>query len=671
MKIKNTKKIKIQKKNISKIEESIDEEINNILDKILIKEDAGDEFAKGVKTLGSDIVKVGSTFLKAAQKLYGIIVSYPIDLFSAWYFGENIRAVHLKHSALQRRMTSELNSLTSSMSGMSDLESFLTIAAPHAKIASFAIEKGGKVDEFLEKASESSRKRFNTIGEEIFDAMGQKMPDWMKFATGDDPKNYVTGKISFFNNLLDIARYISGEDVMPNKIKQDVKAHKIDSVCRNYSNKIGKVLSDINKNANRKSAFESLLAGRLSKNLSNNSTRVFELMVKNASNLIQFYDVLKNSNNTEHVFYLQTEIKNIVEDDDLQDSDPLKELFLWRKDSANESVLKLIIKNKKLLKEESSSEDEEINPKDDKDMSSQEIDEDIEALLKYLTKASIFTFQSIIFIDAHVILEMNKINANINILFIELVKNILSYLSEAIDDNQQLINLDNFSVSYMLKNSKYLSSVNNDMSSFKKTIEKIQYDKLDEIVPNLNLKKEFNDINTEINANKSSVNKKINDVLNQIKTSTEEFLNKKIKDGTKLSKEQEIILKNNEIALSMIKVIKKFEAKNLISEIASVVKMFNDLNIDTEIVEKYNNNKETYSNIAIDEYSFLKDCINDSYITKFSNSLNHLSAVVNNAGTMSFESEISAIEKKITENLEPIKQVIASQTQAPANSQED
>jgi hypothetical protein len=121
----------------------------------------------------------------------------------------------------------------------------------------------------------------------------------------------------------------------------------------------------------------------------------------------------------------------------------------------------------------------------------------------------------------------------------------------------------------------------------------------------------------------------------------------------------------------MIKVIKKFEAKNLISEIASVVKMFNDLNIDTEIVEKYNNNKETYSNIAIDEYSFLKDCINDSYITKFSNSLNHLSAVVNNAGTMSFESEISAIEKKITENLEPIKQVIASQTQAPANSQED
>ena len=671
MKIKNTKKIKIQKKNISKIEESIDEEINNILDKILIKEDAGDEFAKGVKTLGSDIVKVGSTFLKAAQKLYGIIVSYPIDLFSAWYFGENIRAVHLKHSALQRRMTSELNSLTSSMSGMSDLESFLTIAAPHAKIASFAIEKGGKVDEFLEKASESSRKRFNTIGEEIFDAMGQKMPDWMKFATGDDPKNYVTGKISFFNNLLDIARYISGEDVMPNKIKQDVKAHKIDSVCRNYSNKIGKVLSDINKNTNRKSAFESLLAGRLSKNLSNNSTRVFELMVKNASNLIQFYDVLKNSNNTEHVFYLQTEIKNIVEDDDLQDSDPLKELFLWRKDSANESVLKLIIKNKKLLKEESSSEDEEINPKDDKDMSSQEIDEDIEALLKYLTKASIFTFQSIIFIDAHVILEMNKINANINILFIELVKNILSYLSEAIDDNQQLINLDNFSVSYMLKNSKYLSSVNNDMSSFKKTIEKIQYDKLDEIVPNLNLKKEFNDINTEINANKSSVNKKINDVLNQIKTSTEEFLNKKIKDGTKLSKEQEIILKNNEIALSMIKVIKKFEAKNLISEIASVVKMFNDLNIDTEIVEKYNNNKETYSNIAIDEYSFLKDCINDSYITKFSNSLNHLSAVVNNAGTMSFESEISAIEKKITENLEPIKQVIASQTQAPANSQED
>ena len=677
MKIKNTKKIKIQKKNISKIDESIDEEINNILDKILIKEDAGDEFAKGVKTLGSDIVKVGKTALKAAQKLYGIIVSYPMDLFSAWYFGENIRAVHLKHAALQRRMTSELNSLTSSMSGMSDLESFLTIAAPHAKIASFVVEKGGKVDEFLEKASESSRKKFNTVGEEIFDAMGQKMPDWMKFATGDDPKNYVTGKISFFNNLLDIERYISGEDVIPNKIKQDVKAHKIDSVCRNYSNKIGKVLSDINKDSNRKSAFESLLAGRLSKNLSNNSTKVFELMVKNASNLIQLYDVLKNSNNTEHVFYLLSEIRNIVEDNDLQDSDPLKDLFLWRKDQTNESVLKLIIKNKVLLKEDSSSKDEEVKSKDDKDMTSREVneDEDIEELLRYLTKTSIFTFQAIIFIDSYVILKMNKINININILFIELVKNILNYIFESINNNQQLIDLNNFNVNYMLKDSKYLSSVNNDISNFKETIEKIQYDKLGEIVPNLDLKKEFNNINDELNKNKTKINTKINNVLNQIKKITEEFLSKELQADVTLSKEQQTILKNNSIAQSIIETIKKFEAKDLISETASVVKMFNDLNIDTEIVNKYESDKEFYSGIATDNLSFLKNCINDSYITEFTNSLNHLRAVVNNSGDMSFESKISIIEKKIAENLSPINQAIGSKKQTaqqtPERSEED
>ena len=313
----------------------------------IIKEEDTSGIASSVKqdlsALAGDVGNVFKTAVIAAKKMWNVTISYSIDLFAAWYKGESIRAVHVKHAEKQRQLSSEIKNCVNSMSGMNDLNSFISFAAPHMKAVDVIVNNAGKADEFLEKKSTEYRKRYNVVLEEVCTMADVNVPKSLILDTGERKDNDDYNIREFCNGLIDIFKYFDGTLIAQPLTFKRVGRRSMESFASSIFSSAVSAAKKIKEDNKRFSILKKLIQKGLTDDDGKNhqlqkksQIALEQLFISSSLNVNTFKDLMytlirRNELNT------LSKVSKDLEEISRHKSDEISQLFLINKDKKSKS----------------------------------------------------------------------------------------------------------------------------------------------------------------------------------------------------------------------------------------------------------------------------------------------------------------------------------------------
>lgn len=510
----------------------------------IIKEEDTSGIASSVKqdlsALAGDVGNVFKSAVIAAKKMWNVTISYSIDLFAAWYKGESIRAVHVKHAEKQRQLSSEIKNCVNSMSGMNDLNSFISFAAPHMKAVDVIVNNAGKADEFLEKKSTEYRKRYNVVLEEVCTMADVNVPKSLILDTGERRDNDDYNIREFCNSIIDIFKYFDGTLIAQPLTFKRVGRRSMESFASSIFSSAVSAAKKIKEDNKRFSILKKLIQ----KGLIDDNGKNHQLQKKSQAVLEQiFISSSLNTNTFKDLMYtfirrnelnILLKVSKDLEEISRHKSDEISQLFLINKDKKAKSnkdsktdepesskeaestsepvnsgrVYSLKFKNKSLIKEEASvaNDDEAIirlimnspemlNALTNENLDVKKISEHINTLIiGFPGKSITHVLNAILFND--LLVSKKIINA-----YAICVNNFIATVNKTIDVyysffvNKKINKQEIENISFENK-----EAVEKEINSLNKLIENINFEEIAKIVPQLkDSQKELEEYITVVN----------------------------------------------------------------------------------------------------------------------------------------------------------------------------
>ena len=644
MKKSATKKIKINKtltkqNNVSKTLQDIikESEIEVLLDDTqnINESSIADAMSTGLSNIGKDILNVGKVLGKSFKKLFKIYISYPKDLFLALVRGESLRAVHLKHSEIQRNLTGEINTLVNGMSGAKDLNNFITLAAPHAKVMDLVMSKGGSIEKKAENLSTSARKTFNVGIRKIYSASGETPPKWLLVDTGDTEYQEYQAQIYFHDTMLKITKLfdpkikIKSFDFTSDEKKKKMNLERELNV--GYK-KMQDVFRAVSSNKNNKAILSAFIEKKLPiktrsikdkidikyLGLESDEVKAFTKLVFNEKvNLRDVYvELYKDSGkskitqipNTLHVELnrLKNELENNKventkitidgknyeisgffgskpgsteksEDNEVESSEKAKEVT---DKESNESFSKKIkFVNGKLLKEE------EEKTEDTNIFS--EITGEVAAIIN-----------AVCFVDVYVLLKIQTARLTTSSFYIKGFQELIN-LHEKIVDNEKI---DPSDFNYTSSNiSKELKTLTDTISSIENLIESVPYEDIEEYFPKFKgSKSEYSELVAEEKKYANEINDKLKTTFSECEKNANDTINAQSAEGAPdISSEDEEKVKSLNFAQSFIESVGEIDGSVIQNEASEYLSTLKSTNIK-EIINNFETDlKDSYDNISL------------------------------------------------------------------------
>jgi hypothetical protein len=705
MKKKNINRLKISDKNISiknknktlseVMKESYVEVVANDLE-INEASSAGAALKGGLSKLGKSIGTLGKVITTSFKKLFDVTVVYAKDLIVAWWKGESFSAIHRKRSEKQRILTTELKGLVNSMEGVSELNSFVNIVAPHANILSVVVNNSGKAEAYLEGVSKDGKKGYNALLKSACKKLGIDPPSYVLADTGDTRTNIGNNKILYCNALLKLFYIIDGKYPHKKLSDENIKGRSLDSSLTEPYRQIAKSIQNFVKDSIRISTLKRFIEGELtvtsksdgkSKSISINrdTENIYSLLFKKDISASSIKDLFY-TDELENVISAISGLTNILEslrsnyDFDNKDilfkgnksnagnninnknkADDESEVVDEKSDDTSESVTrktsKLKFKNSFLIKEEndetSESENDEIR---------QEV---IARLAEVFGKSVYHIYNSILFNDIYLMTYFYCLNIESSLMYIQALNNL-------IDIHVSFVENKKIDASKLNVQSLNLEETTNKIIKIKETISNIissvDFEKIDRFVPDLkNSKSFFEKVLKDSEGNADYYANKLKEITLECSKNAELILKEESKED--ISKDDADYIKSLNLCFTFLNSLADFNGSTLEKDVKAAASAAKNPTHE-EIVNLYLKDKED----AATSDDIVNACINEDKINSFNNIKKRIVQIEQNIGTADFAKKIAdnitKIGKQLDEGVLNIeKEEDSNQTQSD-NSQE-